>query len=389
MSLGDILEDIIRPYGGTEESPYAWLRVGSITKVYASKEDVEDDQQADRVVGTVRVVWLDRGSPSDQLVRWTYAAFSNPLINKTQQDVNTTNQTPGTKVVQTSVGSSSGIFFIPSIGDVIVCGFRSPSEPVVLGFLPHNLNQQLESRATGGDRSFGPFRKLVSGEYEIRSERQADIYLDRKGSIQFVVKSQVSDSTVPVTELGRVSLGVTYDDVNFTTPVTSSYGNNVVCNISLVSGAKVQIDSLGNVEIASTGKTRMVSESDLDVQSFATGHLGANQSLSLAAGTVLSVGSPTMLLSAPNGITMQGSTVTINSGTQGVARKEDQTLSNSVTDAAWWSWWSLLQAQITALPTTPLDGGATLKAGLAALFGTVPTSITGKINTASSTVKSG
>lgn len=93
---------------------------------------------------------------------------------------------------------------------------------------------------------------------------------------------------------------------------------------------------------------------------------------------------------APSGnIEVTGTTINLNSGTFGVARLNDLVTSNASTDPAWWTFWSTLSAQIAALPTTPLDGGATLKAGLSTLFSLIPTQIISKITSASVTVTAG
>ena len=112
-------------------------------------------------------------------------------------------------------------------------------------------------------------------------------------------------------------------------------------------------------------------------------------SLSNVAGslTMSSVGATS--LTTPSTIEMTGSTINFNSGTFGVARLNDTVFSSLVEDPAWWLFWSTLAPLIAALPTTPLDGGASLKAGLSALFATIPQTITSRISTASTTVKAG
>ncbi len=88
-------------------------------------------------------------------------------------------------------------------------------------------------------------------------------------------------------------------------------------------------------------------------------------------------------------VTVSGPTINLNNGTFGVARLNDIVTSDLTTDPAWWLFWSTIATTISALPTTPLDGGVTLKAGLAALFGSISQTIVSKITTASTTVKVG
>lgn len=94
-------------------------------------------------------------------------------------------------------------------------------------------------------------------------------------------------------------------------------------------------------------------------------------------------------LTATTNLSLTGLTINLNNGVFGVARLNDIVTSNLTTDPAWWLFWSTIASTIGALPTTPLDGGASLKAGLAALFGTIPQTILSKITTASTTVKAG
>lgn len=81
--------------------------------------------------------------------------------------------------------------------------------------------------------------------------------------------------------------------------------------------------------------------------------------------------------------------VIMNNGVLGVARLTDLVTSDITTDPAWWTFWTNLSLLITALPVTPLDGGATFKTGLAALFAIIPLTTISRITSASSTVRAG
>lgn len=97
----------------------------------------------------------------------------------------------------------------------------------------------------------------------------------------------------------------------------------------------------------------------------------------------------TISLNSTLGMTLDGLTINLNSGTFGVARLNDIVTSDVTTDPTWWAFWGALSTAIGALPTSPSDGGATLKAGLAGLFASVPVTVISKITTASITVKAG
>lgn len=75
--------------------------------------------------------------------------------------------------------------------------------------------------------------------------------------------------------------------------------------------------------------------------------------------------------------------VILNAGTKGVARLDDQIKSTSVEDSAFWAFILAFSTWVVV----PGDGGGALKAALTAAG--FPTSLTGKITAASSTVKAG
>lgn len=384
------LEDILFPFQGMESNPFMWLRSGIITKVYASAADCGTDKDPKRYVGTVEVKWLDRMAPASQLVPWTYAAFSNPTIKHTESSTSDSNT--ATETTQTSVGSSSGIFFVPSVNDIVLCGYRSQTNPVIVGFLPHNLYTQLSGTKT----SFGNFRTLISGEYSIKSQQQSEIYLDRAGTVQLIVKQQpsgtgtppIDTTTLPPSELARVSLGVTYD-ATFTNPVKSTYGQNVVCNVTMSNGAKVQIDNSGNIEVFAPGQMSNKSTGNFDLQSFATLHAGANTSLGIGSGGVLGLGGSTVLVSGPNGITMNGSAITLNNGSVGAARLNDATQVSSSTDSAFITFLTNLVTIFNAHAHTGVTSGGGTSGPPATPLGTAPSTVTGKITASSSTVNIG
>lgn len=81
-----------------------------------------------------------------------------------------------------------------------------------------------------------------------------------------------------------------------------------------------------------------------------------------------------------------------NTDMQFAARIEDETLSDNSTDADYWTFWSLLFGVIKGAPIPEPGSGApsAFQAALAlALAATTPSSLTGKINSASDQVKIG
>lgn len=150
--------------------------------------------------------------------------------------------------------------------------------------------------------------------------------------------------------------------------------------------------TLQNKTLAGTPLTSLVMNSigELSTSSLLSTNIEATTSINLNATTSLSLNSVTTTsLNSILGMTLDGLTINLNNGTFGVARLNDIVTSDLTTDPTWWTFWSTLSGLIAALPTTPLDGGATLKAGLVGLFSTVPVTILSKITSASTTVKAG
>jgi hypothetical protein len=83
--------------------------------------------------------------------------------------------------------------------------------------------------------------------------------------------------------------------------------------------------------------------------------------------------------------------ITINEGTKGVARLDDEVKSTNVEDATYWTWLIGFANVITTWIIVPADGGAALKAAMIAYIAAnpVPTSLTGKITESSDTVIAG
>jgi len=189
-----------------------------------------------------------------------------------------------------------------------------------------------------GDNGF--FQSNVNIATNIRSSINFDDLNNIQVGNNFVVSTSPVVIEQPINEL-------TFD----------SFGNIVLRNTNLgATKGKLTFDALGNIVLESVTGTSVKITSDL--------------------GTV--------------GVT--GLTVKLNNGSlpaKGVARLNDIVTSDVTTDAAWWTFWSTLSALIAALPVSAGDGGATLKAGLAGLFASIPETQASKIITASVTVSAG
>lgn len=193
-----------------------------------------------------------------------------------------------------------------------------------------------------------------------------------------------------VNPLTNIRCSINFDHLN-----NLQIANNIVVSTSPVLVEKplseLKFDSLGTVTLRSTTLGVTKGQFAIDIAGNVTLSSTLNVNLSATANLNLSA-TVNIDLSATALTTISGQLVKLNNGTpvtKGVARLSDLTTSNVTVDPTFWAFWSALPAQIAALPTTALDGGATLKAGLAALFGTAPTVLTSKISTASTTVSAG
>jgi len=336
-----------KPYSGSEvRDPYSRLRVGKITKVYNNRSELTHKDIGK--LGSVQIEWLDHGGVFEGSVKIAYPGFSNPLLQ-----VNTSN-------VPASTGSDCGYLYMPCVGDIVLCGFRDEGTPVVIGYQPYNFDQQTSTQSKAS--SWGTFRLLACGEHSIHSKQQAEIYLDKIGNIHLIVYEQpslgsasttledgsrvpLSTTTKPSTELARVTIGTVYNSEDFVNsspqPVKSENGANINCRIKLANGALIDFDTSGNIDVTPAS----------------------------------------------------GKSVTINQGTKGVARLDDETLADATTtssdNVSILTNLTDLKTAITAWSPLPGDGGGALKTALAAWLLTTVTQITGKISSSSDSVKAG
>lgn len=243
-----------------EHSPYTKLRLGRIEKTYFDLgvglgEPSEQSLPADRFLGHAQIKWLDAEGGRD-LVKIGFSAFSNPVSDS-------------------GTGFAYGDLSLPSAGDLALILFRNATHPVIVGYTPLNYNLQTQSTASGKDKSFGTFRRIIPGEFTRQSKQQAEIYQDKAGAVQIIVKAQpvkstvnsaptgdgsdatkfsdIDPGTVPATEIARVIVGEAYVNDDLTTREKSANSTNpLVVQIRTTAGVKINIDTAGHVDIISS-----------------------------------------------------------------------------------------------------------------------------------------
>jgi len=145
----------------------------------------------------------------------------------------------------------------------------------------------------------------------------------------------------------------------------------------------------GTIRLAHETLGAQFSADSLGLITVSTG-LGSEEQLLMAQGIGTQFTSTTKFDAQAPLITLTGTAININSGTQGAARIADSTLSSIVSDPSFWTFMIALKAALMATPTAadPNSHAAfTLLAQTAAAL--MPTSLTSKITTGSATVKVG
>lgn len=84
------------------------------------------------------------------------------------------------------ISRSFGIQYYPVPGDIVLCGFLSDENPIIVSF----LSTMYYSKVTDSNAFGYFFRNIIEGEYAIKGLRGNEFYLDRKGSMRFIVRDQ-------------------------------------------------------------------------------------------------------------------------------------------------------------------------------------------------------
>lgn len=336
--------------GLERDNPHYYIRIGRIIEVINSLDNISEDPESESILGKVKLSWLDWGGRSEY-IPISYPSFSNPILDTDKKDI---------LKGSTQTGVACGIFHMPSIGDIAVCAFRQNAIPVIIGYLPANFKKQTTLTTRNTQSGWGNIRLLNSGEYNIKSKQQAEVYLDRKGSIQLRVKEQpISETVSPTDDLCNITIGNVWDE-DFETQVKSSFDKNIQVKVNCSNGANIVIDTDGNIEINST------------------------------TGKEIKINSGTLNLDSTSSTTIDGSEVNINSGTKGVAREDDSVKSTSTEDSTFWAWFtSTLVTYINTHTHTGVTTGAGVSGPPSPPISSAPSSLTGKITASSSTVKAG
>lgn len=249
------------PFEGLESiDPFTRIRVGRILRVRDLLENLEDGESPEKYLGTVVVEWIDWGGVAQAEVPLTYPCFSNPVIDPPDQLLRE-------GLTSSITGSSYGFLYMPSVGDLIVCGFRFDGRPIMLGYLAQNYYQQTQATPKSGS-GFGSFRRIASGEYSWKSKQQAEVYLDRKGAMRFVVKHQPDEATeAPTAEKVSFTLGTVFDTATFTNPDKTAQGKTIFARLRLkdpdgVVLSDISVDEEGNISLTSAGGAILTLDSE-------------------------------------------------------------------------------------------------------------------------------
>lgn len=268
----------MRPYLGLEGSnnnPYFYLRIGLIKQVigFEDFQDTSDqtENKADAFSKYFEVIleWVDRPG----------------IVGAV------TAKSVSIKLPYAHISHGWGLQYKPSVGDLVVCGFREGGYPVPLTYLPYAyaLKEQNnfpihEEDSEGNRTSIGAgyfFRNIIDGEYCWKSKSGAEWYLDRKGSLRLIVRDQTTKKsfTNPITKkddelvldepIFEVTVGQVFDSA-FETEETSTDGKSIRVKFEdKKTGNKIVMDADGNVEIQTTGSVKIKS-TDIELGNEAT-----------------------------------------------------------------------------------------------------------------------
>jgi len=234
--------------------------VAKVTRVYHSDSPgsipSENLRSLERTLGSVEIEWLDWAGPRN-FVQLTFPALSS-AYEKT-----------GKGEILTII--PYGDLSMPSPGDVVIVGFLDHTNAVIVGYLPHNY-KRLTDPARLTQTALRPvvqgtLRRVKPGEFSRTSRQQAEIYQDKAGATQIIVKAQpvsgsdatdgsatakasdINPAAVPSEEIARVTIGESYTDDNFTAREMTAGGKKVILRIKTAKGTKINIDVDGNIEM--------------------------------------------------------------------------------------------------------------------------------------------
>lgn len=155
----------------TEDNNYNFnLRLAEVVQI-VDESSVSSLSDSSSGYGTVRIQWLDGSGTLNKSIKVCYYGI---------------NQISG-----------AGLYYVPSIGDIVGCLNRPKGFPIIVAYYGNLLSGNLSSwNQRSNDSLLCPIHPLVAGEWLWRSGKQAEIYLDRHGSINLSTYNRYSVSTI-------------------------------------------------------------------------------------------------------------------------------------------------------------------------------------------------
>jgi hypothetical protein len=230
------MTDPRRPYQGIEESGfYEYIRVGTVLDIELGENAAIGTRPT---YGTMKVRWKDKSYTAQEAIPISFPAS----------------------------GDGWGIYSFPDVNDTIIAGYRNGGFPVILGCLPKNPESQIgspdpvtgERKSIGLGQTFRPIRYLIPGEILIKSKEGTEVYMDREGLLQMIVREKTDpedkDFKDPIVELriGNVRTNDKYLLRNFESPVDNPLlvdEKQIHLDLKHKSGLRIQIDEEGTLSI--------------------------------------------------------------------------------------------------------------------------------------------
>lgn len=227
------------PFLGFSNNNYEeYLRRGKIVDIHYDLS--QNNSQNTYTFNTIDVAWID-GQPFVSIgIPLSYGIISNGW----------------------------GIQYKPEIGDFVIAAFLPGSKPLILKFLKRSeflqsgqiniqenkqiLNQYGDPIKKDGQGVYIPFRNLIPGELNIKSKKEAEVFLDDSGAIKLISREQIKEDCND--RLWEISSGEKIIDEGTQQIKKDSKGNNTQFQIlGHKNGFNKNISSDGSFNIHNNG----------------------------------------------------------------------------------------------------------------------------------------
>lgn len=195
-----------------------------------------------------------------------------------------------------------GLNYLPQKGDVVIASFDSNNTPIITNIIARcsvyehgalNDETKLPELNSYGDPltdlsiplGIRPkaIRYIIPGEISLKSQWDAELFLDKYGATKIIVRDQVNEELQMGDRLWEISTGKAIIDEGTNEIRKNSYGNNIQFQVlGHQNGCKVNFDDKGSIEVINNGNKMIL---DAETGSFIISTSTGN-SISLTDGVI-------------------------------------------------------------------------------------------------------